>query len=220
MVHRTLCVLSVVFSAVTGYAVAQEVNIVCGADRYILDTSKDSLRTDGKVFSVDWRYDGEWIRLQFSNGSKLAFSSKNGYLLQGRKQINSDCRFLNRSVLKSLPKTKTSNLRLAFLDLPEAVRKQIQTHLENTGHYASTIDGLWGSGTENALLAYLYDINDDSEESYDYREIQQANNFLKSFLTDSMSARTSPSAETISEQQGLEMAPKQSERLAQGFLQQ
>jgi hypothetical protein len=47
-----------------------------------------------------------------------------------------------------------SFLHTAFTKLPISLRKQVQSKLAKANHYKSSIDGLYGKGTEAALIAY------------------------------------------------------------------
>ena len=102
--------------------------------------------------TVDWQYDGDWLRLTSkTDGSKLAFSSKNGYRIIGKKQEAAGCVFKDTDQLALLPVSEGAQLRLAFLGLTVDQRKEVQFKLKQYGYYSSTVDGLWGSGTEAAI---------------------------------------------------------------------
>ena len=49
---------------------------------------------------------------------------------------------------------KLSPLEEAFTNLPAAQRKKVQSYLEYLRFYKSSIDGLYGKGTEAALVTY------------------------------------------------------------------
>jgi len=138
-----------------GVAHAEAINIWCGNDRFKVDTARNTLETAGRLNRISWIFDGEWIRLTFANGTdRLAFSSKNGYVIQNGKQIDAGCRFTNPEALARIEIAPTANLRLKFIALPEPDGKLVQELMSLSGYYNSTIDGLWGSGTEDALFRY------------------------------------------------------------------
>ena len=49
----------------------------------------------------------------------------------------------------------SSELRLYFVNQNTLQRKQVQYALKELGHYASSIDGIWGKGTSRALQEFL-----------------------------------------------------------------
>lgn len=138
-----------------GVAHAETLNIRCGNDLFKVDTARNTFEAQGRLNRISWIFDGEWIRLTFANGTdRLAFSSKNGYVIQNGKQIDAGCRFTNPDALSRIKIAPTANLRLEFIALPEPNRKLIQELMSLNGFYNSTIDGLWGTGTEDALVRY------------------------------------------------------------------
>lgn len=48
-----------------------------------------------------------------------------------------------------------SSVRRQFEQLPELERRELQTALSERGHYSGAIDGLFGPGTSNAIIAAL-----------------------------------------------------------------
>jgi hypothetical protein len=89
----------------TGSAVsAQVISIECGATWYSFQPKYNFLEMADRNDTVDWQYDGEWLRLTSkTNGSKLAFSSKNGYRIIGGKQEAAGCVFKDTDQLALLP---------------------------------------------------------------------------------------------------------------------
>lgn len=150
-----------------GIAHAESIRIWCGNDRFQIDTVRNTLQTQGRITPITWNFDGEWIRLTFSNGTdRLAFSSKNGYAIQNGKQIDARCTFRNPEALAKIEIAPTANLRLAFIGLPESSRKLIQELMSLDGYYKSRIDGLWGTGTEEALVRYKKNIEGLTEQKF------------------------------------------------------
>ena len=49
----------------------------------------------------------------------------------------------------------SSELRSYFISQTQLQRKQVQYALKELGHYASSIDGIWGKGTSRALQEFL-----------------------------------------------------------------
>jgi hypothetical protein len=154
-VFRGTVTAALLYLSTLGVAQAETIQIRCGKDLFKVDTTRSTLETAGRLNRISWIFDGEWIRLTFANGKdRLAFSSKNGYVLQNGKQINASCRFLNPEALARIKVAPTANLRVEFIALAEPNRKLIQGQMSLNGYYNSTIDGLWGTGTEEALVNY------------------------------------------------------------------
>ena len=134
---------------------AETIRIRCSNVYFNINPVQNTVESQGRTNRISWTYDGEWIRLTFPNQTdKLAFSRKTGYVIQNGKQIDARCVFQNPQALASLQIAPTANLRSAFIALPEGSRKLIQEIMSMDRYYNSTIDGLWGSGTENALVRY------------------------------------------------------------------
>lgn len=56
--------------------------------------------------------------------------------------------------------TERHNLETAFRELDHASREAAQAQLQQQNLYLQQIDGLWGAGTERALLAALFMLNE------------------------------------------------------------
>ncbi len=56
--------------------------------------------------------------------------------------------------------TERHNLETAFRELDHAPREAAQFELQQQNLYSQQIDGLWGAGTERALLAALFMLNE------------------------------------------------------------
>lgn len=56
--------------------------------------------------------------------------------------------------------TERHNLEAAFRGLDDTSRQQAQAELQQENLYLQKIDGLWGAGTEQALLAALFMLNE------------------------------------------------------------
>jgi hypothetical protein len=140
----------------TGSAVsAQVINITCGETRYSFQPEDNFFEMADRNDFVDWQFDGEWLRLTSrTDGAKIAFSSKNGYRISDGMQEAADCVFTDPDKLVLLPVSEGAQLRLVFLALSEDQRKEVQSDLARKGYYRSTIDGLWGTGTERAILDF------------------------------------------------------------------
>lgn len=163
-----------------GVAQAEMINIRCGNDLFKVDTARNTLETAGRLNRISWIFDGEWIRLTFANGTdRLAFSSKNGYVIQNGKQIDAGCSFTNPEALARITIAPTANLRLEFIALPEPNRKLIQELMSLNGYYNSTIDGLWGTGTADALVRYKDDVEGITGQRYQIETPFGASQYLQ-----------------------------------------
>jgi len=163
-----------------GAAHAETISIWCSNDLFRIDTARNTFESQGRVTRISWIFDGEWIRLTFPNGTdRLAFSSKNGYVIQNGKQIDAGCRFSNPEALARIKIAPTANLRLEFIALPEPERKVIQELMSLNGYYNSTIDGLWGTGTEDALLRYKDFVENVTAQKYPIETPLGASRYLQ-----------------------------------------
>ena len=154
MFRRTVTAALLYLSTI-GVAQAETIQIWCGNDLFKVDTTRNTLETAGRLNRISWIFDGEWIRMTFASGTdRIAFSSKNGYVIQNGKQLNAGCKFTNPKALARIKISPTANLRLEFITLAAPKRKLVQELMSLNGYYKSTIDGLWGTGTEKALVNY------------------------------------------------------------------
>ena len=172
-----LCIFSL------GASQAEIIRIRCSNDFFNVDTVRNTLERQGRTTSISWTYDGEWIRLTFASGAeKLAFSSKTGYVIQNGNQIDARCEFRNPEALANINVTPTANLRLAFIALPEDSRKVIQELMSLDKFYSSSVDGLWGSGTEAALMRYKTYVEDLTGQQYLIQSPFGAAQFLEAIM--------------------------------------
>lgn len=149
-------------------ASAQVIRIECGETWYSFHPANNVLEMVNRNDSVDWQYDGEWLRLTSrTDGSRIAFSSKNGYRLTDGNQEAVGCVFDDPGQLALLPVSKGAQLRLAFLALSEDQRKAVQSELARESFYTSNIDGLWGSGTERAIFLFIEAVEVGNSEPLD-----------------------------------------------------
>ena len=133
---------------------AGEIAVRCGDVRYRLDTAADSLTDGRQTEAVDWKYDGEWLRVHLRRSDKdVAFSTADGALVSGSTRVEAGCVFENPDALARLPLSEGAMLRRAFVAHPEAARRAMQEALAREGFYTGTVDGLWGKGTEAAVMA-------------------------------------------------------------------
>lgn len=91
--------------------------------------------------------------ITFGSGTKLIGKFRDGILFDGKRVLPSGkvMKVGNGYSKKSRP---SSPLRTGFVRLPEEKRKLIQSELKVLRLYSSTVDGLYGKGTENALRRY------------------------------------------------------------------
>ena len=137
-------------------ATAQNVNFYCGNVEFQLDTARSTMTN--RFLSnepVQWEYDGEWVRWTVRRSNEaFGVNVVNGYFISGGQSADSGCRVENPATLASLPLSEGAALRRIFISLQPDVRRSIQDHLRFKGLYNSTSDGLWGRGTQAALIAY------------------------------------------------------------------
>lgn len=182
MLRRTLAAL-LFYILSLGASQAEIIRIRCSDELFKVDTVRNTLERDGRTTPISWTYDGEWIRLTFANGvDKLAFSNKTGYVIQNGNQINARCEFRNRDALTRIKITPTANLRAAFIALPEDSRKLIQEMMALDKFYSSRVDGLWGSGTEAALMRYKAYVEDLTGQRYLIESPFGASQFLEAIM--------------------------------------
>lgn len=182
MLRRTLAAL-LFYILSLGASQAEIIRIRCSDELFKIDTVRNTLEREGRTTSITWTYDGEWIRLTFANGAdKLAFSNKTGYVIQNGNQIDARCEFRNRDALANIKITPTANLRAAFIALPEDSRKLIQEMMALDKFYNSAVDGLWGSGTEAALMRYKTYVEDFTGQRYLIESPFGAAQFLEAIM--------------------------------------
>jgi hypothetical protein len=93
------------------------------------------------------KYVGEFVNGNFNGQGVYKFRS--GKILEGIFEHG------KRIYIKKTPySSKPSLLQVAFTQLSQSQRKQVQSILSNLGFYNFSIDGLYGKGTEAALNSY------------------------------------------------------------------
>lgn len=151
------CVIATSFLSAAGAAQAQNIQISC-QDRssYIVQTRDQLLITNSGPEQITWSFDGEWLRVQRQGGRPdLAFGLSTGMRLMNGQSPEGFCAFDNPQVVASLPMSEGANLRAAFVGLPAEQRRILQQNLSDFGYYPGEIDGLWGRGTEHAIMAFF-----------------------------------------------------------------
>lgn len=163
---------------------AQLINIMCGETRYSFQPEDNFFEMADRNDLVDWQFDGEWLRLTSrTDGAKIAFSSKNGYRLTDGNQEAAGCLFEDPGQLALLPMSEGAQLRLAFLALSEDQRKEVQFRLAQYGYYQSTIDGLWGTGTERSTLNFFQERENTFSDQIDIRTPAGAQHVIEAILS-------------------------------------
>ena len=105
---------------------------------------------DKKSTQIKYKYVGEWQdNLWHGNGFliKVNGTAKEGVWKNGKFQYAQKTSYSPKIA-------KSSLLRNNFNKLAKNLRKKVQSSLKNLGLYKSSIDGLYGEGTANALTAY------------------------------------------------------------------
>ena len=116
--------------------------------KYVGQFKDDSFNGQGTyTFSNGDKYVGEYRDGQF-NGQGT-FYHRNGKIREGIWK-NHEFQYARKTPYPRKP----SVLRTAFKKLSKEQRKQVQSNLKNLGFYKSSIDGLYGKGTADALVEY------------------------------------------------------------------
>jgi len=131
----------------------------------------------GDTYSGEWSGDeknGQGTHT-FANGDKYVGDWRSGkrngqgtfIWPDGAKYVGEwkDNKFLNGS-------TTAPPLLKAFINLPENDRKKVQSILSDLGFYKSSIDGLYGKGTLEALTAY-------NKKNLDDNDLTKSGNVIK-----------------------------------------
>lgn len=138
---------------------AQNIQVFC-QDRstYIIQTRDQLLITNSGPEQITWNFDGEWLRVQRQGGRPdVAFGLSTGMRLMNGQSSEGFCAFDNPNLVASLPKSDGANLRAVFVGLPAEERRMLQQNLADFSYYNGTIDGLWGRGTEQAIMSFFND---------------------------------------------------------------
>lgn len=165
-------------------AAAETFDFTCGTIEFTVDFEKSTVSDtiDGTA-SVDWQYDGDWVRWNVKDTDEFyGVNVKTGDLILDGVVNEAGCRMGDTRALASLPLSEGAYLRRAFIALPEQKRMEIQSVLSQNGYYSSDIDGKWGRGTEAAIKTYVAE-NQDEVPSADYTSSEGATNTLLGALS-------------------------------------
>jgi hypothetical protein len=158
---------------------AKTFDFTCGTIEFTVDFEESTVSDtiDGTA-SVDWQYDGDWVRWNVKDTDEFyGVNTKTGDLILDGVVNKAGCRMGDTSALASLPLSEGAYLRRAFIDLPEPKRMEIQSVLSQNGYYSSDIDGKWGRGTEAAIKTYVSE-NQEEMPAADYTNLEGATNTL------------------------------------------
>lgn len=162
---------------------AQTIYLVCGANAWGLDTDSSTISTpyvDNE--QVTWNYDGDWIRWTDRSGSSFGVNVNNGYFISNGVSSDEACVVENRDAIAQIAIDETALLRLAFIELSEAERKEIQEALTTLGAYSSTIDGLWGKGTKSALLIGVETLEANLDRDFNISTLDGSREIIATFF--------------------------------------
>ena len=101
---------------------------------------------DGSTYHGEFRNDkrhGQGVFTDADGSKKEGFWEKNNF------KVAQKTRFSTKSSAQ-----KASSLKSFFINLPKKQRKNLQILLKDSNYYSSSIDGLYGPGTERALKSY------------------------------------------------------------------
>jgi TPR repeat protein len=138
---------------------AQVIEFECDNAKFNVDISGSQVIRPGmEITSIDWQFDGEWLRWKTKpNDESFGINIKNGYLITTSSTSQQNCKILSQYDLRKIPISKGAVLRRNFIKLSYENRKYAQQCLSSLGYYNSTIDGLWGAGTELAVMQFYED---------------------------------------------------------------
>lgn len=132
---------------------SETIRITCGKQSIAILADEKRLKIDGAPEEItDWSYDGVWLRVTRQSGELIGFNSENGYIILNGQAREASCKFQDPARLALLPLSDGALLRRAFVALAQQDRERIQQILTSRGTYTGSVDGLWGQGTEIAIL--------------------------------------------------------------------
>lgn len=135
----------------------------------------------------DVTFDGVWINLSgrlfldknFKNFRVLAEDgSIIGTIIGREKSVRKSkvCSISNSDLVEQIPVSNDKLAREVFVTFSLDSRKEIQKYLTEKNFYNSSIDGLWGTNTSNALLSFF------EEASIRFDDLETMNSMLKSII--------------------------------------
>jgi S1-C subfamily serine protease len=127
------------------------------------------------------KYVGEWRDNKYNGQGTYTYA--NGTVKEG---IWKDDKF--QYAQKTPYSSKPSLLQVAFTQLSQSQRKQVQSILSNLGFYNSSIDGLYGKGTAKALTSY----NKQNLNGADLTKNENAGKLINAILSLEPSPSTQP----------------------------
>lgn len=145
--------------AFAGPSCAEIIKIGCkDSTKYEVDTSRNLLSIGQAEESIEWSFDGEWLRLQRQAGrNDVAFGLTTGILIQNGQSGEQFCSFDDPGRVTQLPISSGAWLREVFIALPPTDRRNLQQNLKDFGFYEGPLDGLWGRGTEEGVKVFYED---------------------------------------------------------------
>lgn len=151
-----MVIIATIASSAGGVLRADTISFTCGNMEFQLNTNESTISNRFLANEpVQWSYDGEWLRWTITeNQDAFGVNVQNGYFISGGQADDVGCRMLNPSALAKLPVWEGAALRRIFVSLEPDTKQAIQVELSNLGLYASTLDGLWGRGTERKVLQH------------------------------------------------------------------
>ena len=151
-------------------------------DKYVGEYRDDKRTGQGTYTDANGnKYDGEW-----RDGKRTGqgtYTDANGTVTEG---IWKDGTF--QYAQKTPFASKPSLLQVAFTQLSQFQRKQVQSILSNLGLYNSSIDGLYGKGTAKALTSY----NKQNLNGADLTKNENAGKLINAILSLEPSPSTQP----------------------------
>ena len=118
-------------------------------NKYDGQFENDRFHGHGTFTSADGggRYIGEWMDdNRHGQGTHTYFD---GTVAEGVWKND-----IFQGVSNNSPSPKSTVLQIAFTQLSQSQRRQIQSNLSNLSLYASSVDGVYGKGTAAALTLY------------------------------------------------------------------
>lgn len=132
-------------------AAAEIVDFSCGNFEFNLDIERSTMNGN----PVSWAREGDWLTWTDISGSKVGVNLTDGaYKDYNNDDVSPPGNCFPPDVVELEASRDSSFLEVAFAARSVDERQWIQTVLRESDLYTGAIDGLWGDGTNSALLSY------------------------------------------------------------------
>jgi hypothetical protein len=184
MIKKYIIPCAVAFSLMSTSAQAVEVLIDCSNFGSIsLDTDSGTGVWGGISGQIAWSFDGVWLRLsRGSDNSNTSVALTTGDMILNGQSFRNECRVRNPEIISYIAVSRGAQARLVFLSLDENDKYNIQTSLSALNLYRDSPDGLWGRGTEEAVISYYDGLSQSERDSIDLTTADGAARVLQMVL--------------------------------------